>query len=310
MSRLPLQTPNIHYTREEVLYRLQRIHSVKELYPLIQEFYISLSDNFPDYRFFRETIFHSQQETSYSSFSIPKKNGEPRLIEVPNEEIKKIQQSLNYLLTVIYEPKASVHGFTRNRDIISNAQNHCDKRYVLNIDLKDIFHSISQKRIRGTFIAPPYSLDSKIATSISHLCSYKDHLPQGASTSPIISNIVCSKLDSELRILAKNNNCFYTRYADDITFSTTRKNFPTELCIIYGAGITDINLGKKLISIIEDNGFTVNPQKIRIQSKNNRQEVTGLTVNTKVNVSRKYIRHIRVSARKKETKNVKKRKLE
>ena len=105
MSRLPLLTPNIHYTREEFLYRLQRIHSVKELYPLIQEFYISLSDNFPDYRFFRETIFHSQQETSYSSFSIPKKNGEPRLIEVPNEEIKKIQQSLNYLLTVIYEPK-------------------------------------------------------------------------------------------------------------------------------------------------------------------------------------------------------------
>ncbi|MFM7372884.1 MAG: reverse transcriptase domain-containing protein, partial [Sphaerospermopsis kisseleviana] len=109
--------------------------------------------------------------------------------------------------------------------MVTNAKNHCNKKFVLNLDIKDFFPTITQQRIRGVMMSPPYNLPSQIATTISHICCYEGKLPQGAPTSPIISNIVCAKLDSELRLLAKQNKCFYTRYADDITFSTIVKNF-------------------------------------------------------------------------------------
>lgn len=277
---------------EELIKNFQNLKSVKGLYLLLQKFHTGPA-SFPDYSTFRQILFNQWQDEPYESFKMAKKNGSHRTIEVPKPEIKLLQQSLNTILRGIYEPKASVHGFTIKKNIISNAQNHCGKKYVFNIDLADFFHSITQQRIRGVFMKPPYSLPSKVATAISHLCCYNDRLPQGAPTSPIISNIVCAKLDSGLRLLAKENNCFYTRYADDITFSTTRKNFPTDLGVIYGGGTQDIKIGDKLASILAENGFTVNAAKTRIQINTLRQEVTGLTVNTKVNVSRDYIRHVR-----------------
>lgn len=248
-----------------------------------------------DYFWFKQELFEVPLEEKYTSFTIPKKNGELREIYSPISGIREIQARLNEVLILIYEPerKQSVHGFTTNRNIITNAKNHCNKKFVLNMDIKDFFPTITQQRIRGVMMSPPYNLPSQIATTISHICCYEGKLPQGAPTSPIISNIVCAKLDSKLRLLAKQNKCFYTRYADDITFSTIVKNFPLSIAKITGLKITDVSLSDNLISIFESNGFQINFNKVRIQGDNQRQEVTGLTVNNKPNVSRKYIRQVR-----------------
>ncbi|HLP88880.1 MAG TPA: reverse transcriptase domain-containing protein [Nostocaceae cyanobacterium] len=246
-----------------------------------------------DYDWFKEQLFEVPLEEKYTSFNIPKKNGEIRKIYSPTWGISSIQERLNEVLRLVYTPKASVHGFVIERNIVTNAQNHCKKKFVLNIDIKDFFPTITQKRIRGVLMSPPYNLPSKVATTISHICCYDGKLPQGAPTSPIISNMVCAKLDSQLRILAEKNRCFYTRYADDITFSTTVDKFPLSIAKITGSKITDVILSNYLISIFESNGFQINFNKVRIQRENQRQEVTGLTVNNQLNVSRKYIRQVR-----------------
>lgn len=243
----------------------------------------------------KKLLFRLSSSEKYKQFSIPKRNGEKREINAPIGLTLEIQKKLYEILTNIYELnlKASVHGFVLKRDILTNAKNHCGKKFVLNIDIRDFFPSITQKRIRGVLMSPPYSLKSKVATSISHLCCLEEKLPQGSPTSPILSNIVCGKLDSELRLLAKKYRCFYTRYADDITFSTTSTTFPRSLAVITGCKPSDLTLGDELIKVFEDNGFDINFDKVRIQTNNQKQEVTGLIVNKKPNVSRKYIRVVR-----------------
>lgn len=248
-----------------------------------------------DVNWFKKQLFKVPLEEKYILFTIPKRNGEQRQINSSILGNREIQARLNEVLRLVYETerKDPVHGFTTNRNIITNARNHCNKKFVLNIDIKDFFPTITQQRIRGVLMSPPYNLSSIVATTISHICCYEGKLPQGAPTSPIISNMVCAKLDSQLRLLAKKNRCFYTRYADDITFSTTANNFPPSIAQVTGSKITDVSLSKDLICIFESNGFNINLNKIRIQKENQRQEVTGLTVNNKPNVSRKYIKKVR-----------------
>jgi RNA-directed DNA polymerase len=243
----------------------------------------------------KQVLFKKSWEEKYIRFYISKKNGAIREINAPTGLTLEIQKKLYQILTNIYKLnlKASVHGFVLERNIVTNAENHCGKKFVLNIDIKDFFPSITQKRIRGVLMSPPYSLKSKVATSISHLCCLQGKLPQGSPTSPILSNIVCGKLDSELRLLAKKYRCFYTRYADDITFSTTSTTFSESLAIIKGCKPSDVTLGDELVKIFQNNGFEINYSKVRIQKNTQKQEVTGLIVNQKPNVSRKYIREIR-----------------
>jgi RNA-directed DNA polymerase len=145
-----------------------------------------------------------------------------------------------------------------------------------------------------TLGAHPYNLNYKVATVLAQICSQPTGLPQGAPTSPIVSNMLCARMDSQLQTLAKRHYCYYTRYADDLTFSTSRRKFPAALAAV----VTDdearyLRVGDDLRSIINDNGFKINEQKVRLQTRNKRQEVTGLTTNEFVNVNRKYIRQIR-----------------
>ncbi len=130
--------------------------------------------------------------------------------------------------------------------------------------------------------------------SLQYLHRYvaiKNELPQGAPTSPIISNMICAKLDSQLQDLAWQHKCFYTRYADDITFSTTLLEFPSEIASV--SPVFSVTLGNELKRIIKENGFDVNQKKTRAFPHHKRQEVTGLTVNKTPNVRRKYIMQIR-----------------
>jgi RNA-directed DNA polymerase len=227
----------------------------------------------------------------YTTFEIPKKSGGVRRISAPATALKIIQQKLNQVLQQVYESKASVHSFVYEKSIVTNAQIHRKKKYVFNIDLKDFFPSINFGRVRGMFMAVPYELPPAVATVLAQICCFDNQLPQGAPTSPIVSNMICAKMDSQLLRLAQRQRCIYTRYADDITFSTSMPSFPTALARATSSG--QVEIGAELAQIIRENGFEVNPRKVRLQTRYRRQEVTGLTVNEFPNVKRKFIRQIR-----------------
>ncbi|HEY9851343.1 MAG TPA: reverse transcriptase domain-containing protein [Leptolyngbyaceae cyanobacterium] len=246
---------------------------------------------------YQRLVYHIYQvppEYKYLTFELNKKSGGTRIVSAPASALKLIQKKLNQVLQSAYQPKPSVHGFIYSKNIATNAKAHIRKRYVLNLDIKDFFPSINFGRVRGMFIALPYGFSPDVATVLAQICCHNNQLPQGAPSSPIVSNMICAKLDSELQQLAKKLRCTYTRYADDITFSTTMPKFPKELA--YFISIEEqhkLVLGNELLSIIKGNGFQVNEKKIRLQSKDEHQEVTGVTVNQCTNVNRNYIRQIR-----------------
>lgn len=231
----------------------------------------------------------------YEQFKILKKSGKLRNISAPSTSLKIIQRKLSQVLYSAYKPNIAVHGFVPDRSIVTNARQHTHKRFVFNIDLKDFFSSIHFGRVRGIFMKPPYALPDKAATVLAQICCFENQLPQGAPTSPVVSNMICARLDSELRKLAKNLKCTYTRYADDITFSTTLSQFPKDLAYVTTAtdsSEAETKLGNRLALIIQTNGFKVNYKKVRLQHKSHHQEVTGITVNQFTNVRRSFVREI------------------
>jgi RNA-directed DNA polymerase len=227
----------------------------------------------------------------YTTFVIAKKGGGKREITAPISPIKILQRKLNKALELVYRPKNCTYGFVQGRNIISNARAHQKKRYVLNLDLMDFFPSIHFGRVQGLFMGIPYNLNQDVSTILAQICCHNGKLPQGAPTSPIISNMICAKLDSNLKQLARENQCDYSRYADDITFSSNRSKFPSTIAKISEIGQTEI--GEELSEIINKNGFKINSSKTRLQFRYQRQEVTGLVVNRYVNINRKYLKKLR-----------------
>ena len=230
-------------------------------------------------------------DKKYESFEILKKSGGTRIITSPSLALKLIQRRLAEVLQNTYKPKPVVYGFVIGKNIVDNARHHKKKNWVLNIDLENFFPSINFGRVRGMFMGKPYNLPDSVATVLAQICCFKNELPQGAPTSPIVSNMICAKMDSELQDLAWNCRCFYTRYADDITFSTTLSEFPIQIAKVHS--LLDVEIGTDLEKIIKTNGFKINPHKTRAFSHQQRQEVTGLTVNKLPNVRREYIAQIR-----------------
>ena len=226
-------------------------------------------------------------EKRYRSFSIPKKSGGKRVISAPCRGLMSILTYLNVMFEAMYEPAPCVCGFAIGKSVVDNANNHVGKNYVFNIDMKDFFPSIQQARVWARLQAAPYNINKEIANVIAGLCCMKTVdgkyvLPQGAPTSPILTNMICERLDRRLSGLAKRFGLSYSRYADDITFSSMQ--------YVYSA---DGEFMKELNRIISDEHFSLNDKKTRLQKKNARQEVTGVTVNEKTNVTRKYVREIR-----------------
>ncbi|MDR2970614.1 MAG: reverse transcriptase family protein, partial [Bacteroidales bacterium] len=194
----------------------------------------------------------------------------------------------NYYLQAYYlwiKPE-EVHGFVINPrymeehcNIVANAEVHTGKKHVLNIDLKDFFPSISARRIKALFSSPYFNYNEQIATALTLLTTYQAKLPTGAPTSPVLSNFVCLELDADLRSFCQENQLQFTRYADDLTFSSNT--------LIPQDTIQNIK------QIIQKHGFEINEKKLRLQSSFRKQTVTGLTVNEKVNVDRKLLKKIR-----------------
>jgi RNA-directed DNA polymerase len=230
--------------------------------------------------------------TRYHAFTIPKKRGGKRPIYAPVRPLKIIQQCLNLIFQSVFSPHKAAMGFVPGKSIVSNAQEHVGKYYILNLDLENFFPSINFHRVKACLQLPPFNLTGDrepLAFLLANLCCEQHptqpkqaFLPQGAPTSPVITNIVCQQLDRRLTGLAKRFGATYTRYADDLTFSSYTN--------VYQA---DGEFWQELQRIIADQRFTINAQKTRLQKAGYRQEVTGLVVNEKMNISQTYLREVR-----------------
>lgn len=231
-------------------------------------------------------------EESYKSFEIPKKAGGTRVIDSPNKQLKRIQRQLGKKIYDIHKNYIDQkritsnisHGFETGKGIITNARIHKNKKYLLNIDIADFFSSINFGRVQGYFNkSQEFMFSKEVSTIISQLVCYAKKLPQGAPTSPIISNLIFNIVDLRILSLAKKYRLSYTRYADDMSFSTNNRAFKTDY----------IEFIKELKVLLKNSGFDINESKTRLEYYSSRQEVTGLTVNKKINAHRKFIKQTR-----------------
>ena len=238
----------------------------------------------------------SNWSSVYKSIIIKKRNGGNRNIFAPEENLKNIQRKLSIIFTNNYFNPSFVHGFCKNKNIVTNANMHLKRSHVLNIDLKNFFPSIKKEKIFQLLTGERFQMVPDVAHIITSLCCLNGELPQGAPTSPSLSNFICENLDKDLDDMAKRNDAIYSRYCDDITFSFLEKNdqLPKEILELkkYRKKII-ISLSKPLLDCIHKSGFEINDEKVRIGHRPNRQEVTGLTINEFVNVQRKYVRQVK-----------------
>jgi retron-type reverse transcriptase len=261
---------------------------------------------------------------SYTQFEIPKRRGGTRTIDAPSEALKDLQRRIlrRMLNPLPVHPAAT--GFVRGRSIVDNARPHAGCGVVINIDLADFFPSITAERVRATFRALGWGGES--AGILTNICTHEGRLPQGAPTSPAISNLACRKLDARLEALMRSKKLrlavrrnpqtgeitaetsssqviegAYTRYADDLTFSLAMfgrnkrrrprpKDKPKRPRVVAPSRALLTHIRK----IIEDEGFTIQKRKrVRVQRAHQRQTATGLVVNAKVSLPREVRRRIR-----------------
>jgi retron-type reverse transcriptase len=246
----------------------------------------------------RWLTFHRRSVTlvHYHRYTIAKKTGGERHISAPKKALDRAQRWLLDNVLCKLEPSDDAHGFVSERSIVSNAAPHAGRAVVVNLDLSDFFPTLGFRRVKGLFRAFGYS--EAVATTCALLCTEPPRvraeldgkiywvslgermLPQGACTSPAITNLVCRRLDRRLRGIARHHGFAYTRYADDLTFSSD----DTEKI---GALLGSVR------RIVRAEGFRVNEKKTRVMRRASRQEVTGLTVNARVGISRKERRKLR-----------------
>ena len=240
-------------------------------------------------------LYVKKVDSCYTSFEIPKKNGETRKINAPSDELKSIQRKLaaalvKYQIDIRREQniRSNIsHGFEKDKSILTNAKIHRNKRFLVNIDLENFFDSFHFGRVKGFFENnKDFALSREVAVVIAQLTCYKGTLPQGAPTSPVITNLICNILDNRLLKISKKYKLDYTRYADDLTFSTNRCDF--------------LDYKKQFMEELEKEinraGFRINDKKTRILFRDSQQIVTGLVVNKKLNVAREYYKKTKAMA--------------
>lgn len=233
----------------------------------------------------------------YKTFTVPKKSGGVRTISAPCPELKLLQRRLSDGLQSCLEEintekgttKPISHGFRKGASIVTNASIHRGRRFVFNVDIKDFFDSLNFGRVYGFFIKnKDFALTESVAKVVAAIACYDGKLPQGSPCSPVISNLIGQILDIRLAQLARKHGCSYSRYADDLTFSTNKCVFPSK--IAFSNLDHSWVAGAALSKIIEKEGFQINPKKTRMQYRNSRQEVTGLIVNHRINTRSEYRR--------------------
>ncbi len=232
----------------------------------------------------------------YRRYSIPKKTGGMRGISAPKPALAKAQRWIFERIVGQLRVEPEAHGFVPSRSIVSNATPHVGRHVVINLDLEEFFPSITWRRTKGLFVSLGYSeqvsvllaslttepprVEANLDGKLLHVAIGARRLPQGACTSPAITNVLCRALDRRLAGLAKSFGFAYTRYADDLTFSSDASEK-------VGALLTFIR------RIITDEGFTEHQKKTRVMRRGRRQEVTGVVVNAKPSVAREEVRELR-----------------
>ena len=233
----------------------------------------------------------------YHRFTIPKRTGGERLISAPHKKLKAAQ---HWILEKVLEPLAlaeQAHGFVPGRSTVSNAVPHVGSAIVVNVDLRDFFPTVTYKRVKGLFRKLGYS--EEVAVVLALLCSEPEvtetmldgtryfvargarRLPQGAPTSPAITNVLCRRLDRRIGGWAKKHGYTYTRYADDLTVSAKDKTARVGAMLQFLRHVTAAE------------GFAIHPDKVRVVRKGRRQEVTGVVVNERPGVPRDELRKFR-----------------
>jgi retron-type reverse transcriptase len=238
-----------------------------------------------------------ERQTHYVTFAIPKRSGGKRLIMAPKRRLKAIQRKLLALLVERLPVSENAHAFRLGRSIRTGAEPHVGKKFILKLDLKDFFPSVTAARVRGLLIAYGYSFS--VATTLAVLMTEAERQPvevngeifqvpvgqrhcvQGAPTSPGICNAMLLRLDRRLSGFAKKHNLNFTRYADDLSFSGEMDR-------------AQAGKFRSVVSrIVSEEGFVINTEKTRLMGQGNRQTVTGVVVNRTLGLSRQERRRLR-----------------
>ena len=216
-------------------------------------------------------------DKQYERKEVPKKSGGTRVLYTPSFLLKQTQYFLlhNFLDKMPVSPHAT--AYQKGKRLTDNAGVHVGHTYLLKMDITDFFDSITFVQVRGALF-PKDMYPSHIQTMLTALCCRNDTLPQGAPTSPAVSNLVMRRFDDRLGAWCEKHDIAYTRYCDDLTFSA---NVP--LFAVY----------QKATAMLTEMGFTVNEKKTRFIKNTSRQMVTGLTVNEKLSVNAEYKRALR-----------------
>ena len=219
-------------------------------------------------------------QPTYHEFTIPKRSGGKRTITAPDDELKMLQRTILHLLLARLRRHPAAVGFERGESFVTNAARHCGKAIVIHFDVCNFFPSISAKQIYSYFRKVGWNRQA--ARLITNLVTWHDHLPQGAPTSPRLSNLVNYRLDVRLSKLCKGYDATYTRYADDITIS-----LDGESCDLHP-------LIAVVLAILRDEGYQPHlGRKFSVRRQHHQQRVTGLVVNERVNLPRKTRRWLR-----------------
>lgn len=224
------------------------------------------------------TSFVHKPENHYRTFRIGKKGGGSREISSPRFFLKSIQYWIKSYILSQFNAHNACHSYRIGKSIITNANEHARKSYVGNVDIEDFFGSVDKKMVFECLRKHGYG--SELSRSIAGLVTFNNSLPQGAPTSPEISNAILFDFDERLFAAASDVGVTYTRYADDITLSGGSKQVVAQL-------IRECEEGLKA------HGMRLNSKKTRIASIRSSQVVTGLVVNEKVQPSRAYRKRIR-----------------
>ena len=226
---------------------------------------------------------------AYKEIIIQKQSGAPRHLHAPSRKLLFLQQRVLQKMQPIWSPSHYAHGFSLDHSIVTNASLHQRAKVITKVDIQDFFPSIHFARVAGMFQAAPFFFGREAAVLLAQLaCMEGDpgQLPQGGALSPYVANMICRRLDARLSSLARAQHQRYTRYADDITFSTNDLKRYSQVALI-----------SAIYEIIEDEGFAPNTDKTKILRPHERQIVTGIVVNDGLNVNRKYFRNLRALVR-------------
>lgn len=265
--------------------------AIEELVDIHAEIFSEASQRFILEEVIKKSRMSYSNKDLYTVFTMPKKSGKVRKITAPLPELKAVQYDLLYNLLYRRRAHPCAVGFIKNIGVIEGAKRHLGAKALFTIDVKDFFPSITGIKVASTLV---YSLitwvESEINSSVNSeiregiisyvkrvlmpLVMYDGGLPQGAPTSPAISNLVCKSLDKSLKRFADSKDFKYTRYADDITFSTTNSKIDLRPIV------------DTVERILVSNGLRVNKKKTRLQRRHRRMSVTGVVINDKPSVPR------------------------